>query len=98
MRGRVRDRARGPVQISHLCNQHLHDCGIAATLHQLRHRFGTGTYRVTRDLRVVQELLGHESVSTTAGYAAYDKADAIRAVENLPAPGRLHAVSESSRE
>ncbi|HEY1622141.1 MAG TPA: tyrosine-type recombinase/integrase [Streptosporangiaceae bacterium] len=83
-----------PSRISQLANAHLHDCGIAATLHQLRHRFGTQAYRASHDLRVVQELLGHANPSTTAGYAAYDNADAIAAVESLPAPRHLKVVSE----
>jgi integrase/recombinase XerC len=94
---RRRDGGRGPVQpwtVSGLANEHLHACGFPETLHQLRHRFGTGTYRHQRDLRVVQELLGHSSPQTTAGYAAYDSTDAVAAVEALPAPRHLKAVSE----
>lgn len=41
-----------------------------ATTHQLRHRFGTVTYRRTKDIRAVQMLLGHASVSTTQVYTA----------------------------
>jgi integrase/recombinase XerC len=77
-----------PGLVSRRCNDHLHDCGITETLHQLRHRFGTGTYHVVRDLRVVQELLGHSSPVSTAGYAAFDNADAMAAVEGLPVPGQ----------
>jgi integrase/recombinase XerC len=91
------DGARGPNMpglVSKLANEHLHGCGYPETLHQLRHRFGTGTYRQSRDLRVVQELLGHSSPATTAGYAAYDQADAVAAVQGLPAPRRLRAVSK----
>lgn len=75
-----------PNLVSHLCNKWLHDCGFAATLHQLRHRFGTQAYRATRDLRAVQELLGHSHPSTTAGYAAYESAAALEAVTGLPVP------------
>jgi integrase/recombinase XerC len=82
-----------PGRVSHLCNDYLHGLGIAATLHQCRHRFGTMTYRGRRDLRMVQELLGHANPSTTAGYAAFDQGDAVGVVEDLPAPGRLRAVT-----
>jgi integrase len=37
-------------------------------MHQLRHRFGTVAYQLSHDLRLVQELLGHASPQTTAGY------------------------------
>lgn len=76
-----------PHVISQVANQHLHGCGLAITLHQLRHRFGTQTYRASKDLRVVQELLGHASPTTTAGYTAFDGADALAAVAALPVPG-----------
>lgn len=38
--------------------------------HSLRHRFATTAYQATRDLRAVQELLGHTSPTTTAIYTA----------------------------
>ena len=82
-----------PSRVSQAANAYLHSAGVAETLHQLRHRFGTMTYRVKRDLRLVQELMGHRDPATTAGYAAYFDADAVDVVEALPAPGRLQAVA-----
>lgn len=38
------------------------------TAHTLRHRFATLAYSVERDLRAVQELLGHSKPETTATY------------------------------
>lgn len=38
--------------------------------HALRHRFATRAYAGTRDLFAVQQLLGHASPETTAGYVA----------------------------
>jgi integrase/recombinase XerC len=84
-----RDGRPGPNQpwrVSHLCNDHLHSLGIAASVHQLRHWFGTETYRASRDLRVVQELLGHASPQTTAGYAAISREGTAAAVAALPVP------------
>ncbi len=81
-----------PWLVSKLVNDHLHDCGTAATLHQLRHRFGTMTYRSSLDLLLVQDLMGHADPRTTAGYAAYDNQKALAAVDGLPAPRRLRAT------
>lgn len=72
-----------PAQISHLCNTYLHSHGIAHTLHSCRHYFGTEIYRVHRDLRETQELLGHASPTTTALYAAISPAEAVEAVETI---------------
>jgi integrase/recombinase XerC len=92
-----RDGGRGPNApwlVSQLSNSYLHEAGITATLHQLRHRFGTVVYAARRDLRMTQEMLGHASPSTTAGYAAFDQGDAVDVVEGLPAPGQLKVVGE----
>ncbi len=51
-------------------NTYLRSEGIKATAHQLRHWFGTRLYDRTRDIRLVQHLLGHADISTTAGYVA----------------------------
>lgn len=79
--------------VSALCNRYLHDIGAAESLHQLRHRFGSQAYQASRDLRAVQELMGHAHPQSTAGYAAFSNVSAIAAVQALPAPGHLHAVS-----
>ena len=76
-----------PHTISKLCNNHLHALGITATLHWGRHRCGTMAYQGTHDLRAVQELLGHASPTTTAGYAEISGDATIAAVLALPAPG-----------
>lgn len=81
-----------PWLVSKLANDHLHDCAIDATLHQLRHRFGTMTYRSSLDLLLVQDMMGHADPRTTAGYAAYDNAAGRRAVDAIPAPRRLRTA------
>lgn len=80
----LRERGHGPntpSRVSNLANAHLRACGLDETLHQLRHWFGTETLESSGGhLRVVQELLGHASPSTTAVYAAIRPSDAVRAV------------------
>lgn len=44
--------------------------GPGWTAHTIRHRFATLAYQTQRDLRAVQELLGHSKPETTARYAA----------------------------
>jgi integrase/recombinase XerC len=53
------------------------------TGHTLRHRFATKAYAAERDIRAVQELLGHSKPETTARYTQVPteaKAAAVRAV------------------
>lgn len=54
------------------------------TMHKLRHRFATRAYRGTRNIRAVQELLGHSSVATTQIYTAVEN-DELRAAVNAAA-------------
>lgn len=50
------------------------------TPHSLRHRFATAAYRGTKDIRSVQILLGHSSVSTTQRYTEIDDDALVAAV------------------
>lgn len=44
---------------------------IQKKLHCLRHTFAIELYKRTRDLRLVQQALGHKSISNTMVYANY---------------------------
>jgi integrase/recombinase XerC len=76
--------SRAAYLVSRDANDHLHDLGIADTLHSLRHRYGSQLYQASRDLRMVQSVLGHSSPVTTSGYAAWDQPSAVAAVAALP--------------
>lgn len=72
-----------PWKISHIVNTFLHGLDIDASAHQLRHWYGTETYQLCHDLRMVQELMGHSSPTTTAIYTKLDMSKAAPVVARL---------------
>jgi integrase/recombinase XerC len=58
-----------------------------ASPHSLRHSFATHIYQNGGDIRVLADLLGHASVSTTAIYMATDEATLLAVVQRC-APER----------
>ena len=66
--------------------------GAGTTGHQLRHRFASAAYAAERDIRAVQDLLGHASPETTAIYTEVPDQARRRAVlaarsEGVERPG-----------
>ena len=80
---RVRGGRHTAVTVSVAIRSYFDELGIDATAHQLRHWFGTGIYAATHDIRLTQELLGHQSPNTTAIYVAWAAVDAAPAVASL---------------
>lgn len=67
--GRYADTHLQPIRIGELVNDALSG---AWTTHSLRHRFATQAYRHSKDLLLVQNLLGHSKPETTAIYIGLD--------------------------
>ena len=53
------------------------------SIHSTRHCFGFLMYKKTRDIRLVQELLGHSDLSSTQIYTHIDLEAKVAAVNNL---------------
>ncbi len=54
------------------------------TPHKLRHTFATLLYKQTKDIKVLQDLLGHTSISTTQIYTHVDTEEKKSAIDELP--------------
>lgn len=54
------------------------------TPHKLRHTFATTLYRQTKDIKVLQDLLGHSNISTTQIYTHVDTEEKKNAIDELP--------------
>ncbi len=54
------------------------------TPHKLRHTFATSLYHQTKDIKVLQDLLGHENISTTQIYTHTDTEQKKQAIDELP--------------
>lgn len=61
--------------------------GVKGSIHRVRHNFGTDLVEAGNDLRVVQELMRHSSLATTAGYTAVSGDRLAAAINRLPSSG-----------
>jgi integrase len=59
--------------------------GIAGSCHRARHTYGTRLLRGGANLRVVQELMRHSSLATTARYLGVDDDEKVAAIASLVA-------------
>lgn len=79
-KGRYSDTHLQPVRVGELVNEALPGSWSA---HTLRHRFATEAYRSSRDLLLVQTLMGHSKPETTAIYVGLDTAEARSVVNGI---------------
>lgn len=74
--------------VQHIVNKELMQAGLDPTkysVHKLRHTAATLMYQYGNvDIRALQELLGHESISTTEIYTHVSNEQVRNAVENNP--------------
>lgn len=72
-----------PHRVSQAINRWTRSMGVDVTAHQLRHYFGTHTYRECQDVLAVGGLLGHANPASTAVYAKFSNKVATAAVLSL---------------
>lgn len=67
--------------VSELLQDQQDEGEVDWTTHKLRHRFGSRALKKSRNIRAVQEALGHVSVATTQIYCAIERQEVRDAVD-----------------
>ncbi len=74
-----------PETVTRRVTAHFTALGIAGSSHRNRHGYGTQLLRNGVNLRVVQELMRHASLQTTALYLGVDEDEKVAAIRGLVA-------------
>ena len=85
-------------------NRHFHEAAAAAgiksgaTLHTLRHSFATHLLEDKVDIRIIQALLGHDKLDTTAHYTRVATAMIAKIVSPLDQLGKQNRKSKRGKK
>ncbi|KAF6569876.1 tyrosine-type recombinase/integrase [Paenibacillus polymyxa] len=66
-----------------MVNKYSHAYGKPLSVHKLRHTFGTQLYKTKKDLRLVQDILGHSDPKTTTLYTHIGNDEQNNAVDEM---------------
>ncbi|MGZ5393471.1 MAG: tyrosine-type recombinase/integrase, partial [Mycobacterium sp.] len=94
--GNARHAAGGPMlgnSVSAVVSRAMDRAGIPGTPHALRHWFGTALRAAGVDSLVIKELMGHESLATTAIYVDVPLTQRTNAIGLLPELGAQRPVA-----
>lgn len=80
-----REGAVSPNTVSRAVGRHFRRHGIAGSIHRMRATYGTTLLRNGHNIRVVQELMRHRSLSATEHYLGTDHDELVRAIGSLAA-------------
>jgi integrase/recombinase XerC len=84
LRDAALDKPYLPATVSRLGGKYLASLGFTnRNMHRLRHRFGSALLEAGVDITTVADLIGHENLNTTRGYALVPSARMRRAVDLL---------------
>jgi integrase/recombinase XerD len=85
-------------QISLIVGKLFHAMGIDGSIHRCRHVYGTRLLRAGENIRIVQKLMRHSNLDTTASYTAVDEDELRAAINRLSAaPRRSHSAQPLAR-
>lgn len=75
----------GAASVTQRIRRHFQQLGISGATHRARHTYGTTLLRNGANLRIVQDLMRHASLSTTAVYLGVDEDERRNAISGLAA-------------
>ena len=69
--------------VTHLVGRHMRRHGISGSIHRARHTYATTLLRSGANVRVVQTLMRHQSLTSTQVYTAVDDHERASAIAGL---------------